>query len=171
MGSRVYSAASSDALAELHKLLDEIKTLSDQVMARSQPPDDASLEELGRAATEIGQASGQICRLQGRVDEFLLSGLMSGLDEAKALRRNLTSRCAQLSDRFAAVPFVRSATSCSTPPRRNEHSRMQLRDCPRERVQTHQRAAPGRRRGRCKRRRGGSNCRSEDCPSSSICFT
>ena len=127
MGSRTYSSASSDALAELHKLFDEIKTLSDEVKAKSRPPDDATLEELGRVATEIGQASGQICRLQGRVDEFLLSGLMSGLDEATALRRNLTSRCAALSDRFVAT-FVRSATSCSTPPRVNEHLRMQLKE-------------------------------------------
>ena len=126
MGSRMYSSASSDALAELHKLFDEIKTLSDEVKAKSRPPDDATLEELGRVATEIGQASGQICRLQGRVDEFLLSGLMSGLDEATALRRNLTSRCAALSDRFVAT-FVRSATSCSTPPRFNERLRVQLK--------------------------------------------
>ena len=131
MGSRMYSSASSDALARLHKLFDEIKALSDEVKAKSRPPDDATLEELGRVATEIGQASesGQICRLQGRVDEFLLSGLMSGLDEATALRRNLTSRCAALSDRFVAT-FVRSATSCSNPPRFqvNEHLRMQLRE-------------------------------------------
>jgi hypothetical protein len=129
MGSRMYSSASSDALARLHKLFDEIKALSDEVKAKSRPPDDATLEELGRVATEIGQASGQICKLQGRVDEFLLSGLMSGLDEATALRRNLTSRCAALSDRFVAT-FVRSATSCSTPPRFqvNEHLRMQLRE-------------------------------------------
>ena len=127
MGSRVYSSASSDALAELHQLLAEIKTLSDEVKAKSLPPDDATLEELGRVATEIGQASGQIWRLQARVDEFLLSGLMSGFDEATALRRNLTSRCAALSDRFVAT-FVRSATSCSTPPRFNEHLRIQLRE-------------------------------------------
>ena len=84
-------------------------------MARNQPPDDASLEELRQAATEIGQALGRMWRLKGRVDEFLLSGLVSGLDEATALRSNLTSRCAALSLRFAAITFVRSATSCSTP--------------------------------------------------------
>jgi hypothetical protein len=86
-------------------------------MARNQPPDDASLEELRQAATEIGQAFGRMWRLKGRVDEFLLSGLVSGLDEATALRSNLTStsRCAALSLRFAAITFVRSATSCSTP--------------------------------------------------------
>ena len=126
MGSRVYSSASSDALAELHQLLAEIKTLSDEVKAKSLPPDDATLEELGRVATEIGQASGQIWRLQARVDEFLLSGLMSGFDEATALRKNLTTRCKTLSERFV-VTFVRSATFCSTPPRFNERLRVQLK--------------------------------------------
>jgi hypothetical protein len=77
-------------------------------------------------ATEIGQASGQIWRLQARVDEFLLSGLMSGFDEATAKRKNLTTRCKTLSERFV-VTFVRSATSCSTPPRFNERLRVQLK--------------------------------------------